>query len=66
MFPIRKIKALYMPILMIVDALVFEFQEFNRKRRTTRTEQEEDEEHGNSVKVEITSTTCVSKAFLDF
>ena len=39
-------KSLYMPICMIVEALVFEVREFNRKE-----EEEETEEHGNSVKI---------------
>ena len=45
---------------MIVDASVFEFREFNRKRRRSRAE------HGNSVKIEITCITPVLHAFLDF
>ena len=30
---VQKMKPLYMPIFMIVDALIFGFREFNRKRR---------------------------------
>ena len=33
-FLVRKMKPLYMPIFMIVDASVFEFREFNRQRRS--------------------------------
>ena len=39
---------------------VFEFREFNRKRSS------EYEEHGNSVKIEITSITPVLQLFIDF
>ena len=31
---IRKMNLLFMPNFMFVDALVIEFREFNRKRRT--------------------------------
>ena len=34
MFPIQNMKSLYMPISMFVTGLVFEFREFNWKRRS--------------------------------
>ena len=48
----------YMQIFMLVGFAVIEIQLFNPE--------EEDEEHGNSVKIEITSIIPVLHAFLDF
>ena len=58
---VRK-KNVYMQIFMFVGFTVIEIRLF----QPGEEEEAEDEEHGNSVKIEITSITPVLRAFLDF